>query len=127
MDESTKMFIAYGSLVLGIPLIAAKLLWCVPASITASVFTRVAGRLDVFMDALAEGFLSFLLSRQSFELLQLTVTWQVPLILILVTWLWNYLRPEGLRLFPSVLGIVAGIVLCPGGLVYPRLPLFDGR
>lgn len=126
MEESTKILIAYAALLFGIPLIGAKLLWCIPGAIAAPVFTRIAGRLDTFVDAIAEGFLSFLLTGQLFEQLQLSVVWQVPLLLILITSLWNYLWPEGLRSFASVLGIVAGIVLCPGGLVYPPIPLISG-
>ncbi|MHB8770779.1 MAG: hypothetical protein ACYC7J_07285 [Syntrophales bacterium] len=126
MEESTKLLFAYFSLLIGFPLIAAKALWCVPGALTAPVFTRIAGRLDMFVADIAEGFLSFLLARQIFEQLYLSVVWQVPLILILVTWFWNCSRPDGLRAFPSVLGIIAGIVLCPGGLVYPPILLLAG-
>jgi hypothetical protein len=123
MDESTRMIIAYASVLFGFPIIAAKVLWCVPGAIAALVLTRIAGQLDLFVDAIAEGFISFLLTRQIFELLKLPVVWAVPMILIMITSLWNYPKPEGFRAFPSVLGIISGILLYPGGLVYPSIPL----
>ncbi len=123
MEESTRMVIAYALLLAGLPMIAAKVLWCVPGAFAALVLKRIAGQLDLLVDAIAEGFISFLMTRQLFEHLQLSIVWQVPLILILVTLLWNYFRSEGVRAFPDVLGIIAGIVLCPGGLVYPPIPL----
>jgi hypothetical protein len=126
MEESTKILIAYASLLFGMPMMAAKLLWCVPGTITTPVFSRIAGRLDVFVDAIVEGFLSFLLTRQLFEMFHLSLVWQVPLILILVTWFWSSWRADGLRAFPSVLGIVVGIILCPGELENPLLPLLAG-
>jgi hypothetical protein len=123
MDESTRTIIAYASLLFGFPMIAAKVIWYVPSAIAAPVLTRIVGRLDLFADAIAEGFISFLLTRQLFEHLILPVVWEVPLILIMVTSLWNYSKPEGFRAFPSVFGIITGIFLYPGGLVYPAIPL----
>jgi hypothetical protein len=123
MDESTRTIIAYASLLFGFPMIAAKVMWFVPGAIAAPVLTRIVGRLDLFADEIAEGFISFLLTRQLFEHLILPVVWEVPLILIMVTSLWNYSKPEGFRAFPSVFGIIAGIFLYPGGLVYPSIPL----
>ena len=123
MDESTRTIIAYALLLLGFPMIAAKVIWFVPGAITALVLPRIAGQLDLFADEIAEGFLSFLLTRQIFEHLMLPVVWEVPLILILITSLWYYPKPDGFKAFPSVLGIVAGILLYPGELVYPSIPL----
>jgi hypothetical protein len=117
------MIIAYASLLFGFPMIVAKVMWFVPGAITALVLTRIAGRLDLFANAIVEGFISFLLTCQLFEHLELPVVWKVPLILIMVTSLWNYSKPEGFKGFPSVLGIIAGIFLYPGGLVYPSIPL----
>lgn len=123
MDESTRTIIAYASLLFGFPMIAAKVIWFVPGAIASLVFTRIAGRLDLFVDAIAEGFISFLLTRQIFEHLILTVVWEVPLILIMITSLWYYSKPEGFKALPSVLGIIIGILLYPGALVLPPIPL----
>jgi hypothetical protein len=123
MDESTRTIIAYGLLLVGFPMIAARIIWCVPGAIAALLLTRIAGRLDLFVDAIAEGFISFLLTRQIFENLMLPVVWEVPLILIMITSLWNYSKPEAFKAVPSVLGIIAAIVFYPGGLVYPSLDL----
>lgn len=123
MDESTRMVIAYASLLLGFPMVAAKAIWFVPGIITALVLPRIAGQLDLFADEIAEGFISFLLTRQIFEHLMLPVVWEVPLILIFMTSLWYYPKPDGFKALPSVLGIIAGIVLYPGGLVYMPIPL----
>jgi hypothetical protein len=121
MDESTKIIIAYASLLFGFPMIAAKVLWFVPGAIAALVLTRIAGRLDLFANAIAEGFISFLLTRQIFEHLALPIVWEVPTLLIIVTAFWYYPKPEGFRALPSVLGIITGILLYPGGLVYPQI------
>jgi hypothetical protein len=123
MDESTRTIIAYASLLLGFPMIAAKVIWFVPGIVAALVLPRIAGQLDLFANEIAEGFISFLLTRQIFEHLMLPVVWEVPLILILITSLWYYPKPDGFKAFPSVLGIVAGILLYPGELVYPSIPL----
>jgi len=123
MDEPSRTIIAYALLLVGFPMIAARALWCIPGAIAALVLTRIAGRLDLFVDEIAEGFLSFLLTRQIFELMTLPVVWEIPLILIMITSLWNYSKPEAFKAFPSVLGIMAGIVMYPGGLVYPALDL----
>jgi hypothetical protein len=126
MDESTRTIIAYAALFFGFPMIAAKVIWFVPGAVASLVLTRIAGRLDLFVDEIAEGFISFLLTRQIFERLILTVVWQVPLILIMITLLWHYSKPDGFRALPSVAGIIAGIVLCPGELVFPLIPLIAG-
>jgi hypothetical protein len=123
MDESTRTIIAYALLLFGFPMIAAKVIWFVPGTITAVALTQIAGRLDQFMNAIVEGFISFLLACQIFEHLKLPVVWAVPLILIMVTSLWNYSKPEGFKAFPAVLGIIAGIFLYPEGLVYPSINL----
>jgi hypothetical protein len=123
MDESARTIIAYASLLFGFPMIAAKVIWFVPGAIAALTLTRIIGRLDLFANAIAEGLISFLLTRQIFEHLSLPVVWEVPLILIMVTSLWNYSKPDGFRAFPSVFGIIAGILFYPGGLVYPSIPL----
>ena len=123
MDESTRTIIAYAALFFGFPMITARVIWFVPGAIASLVLTRIAGRLDLFVDEIAEGFISFLLTRQIFEHLTLTVAWEVPLILIMITALWHYAKPDGFKALPSVLGIVAGIVLCPGELVFPSIPL----
>lgn len=121
MDESTRIIVAYALLLFGFPMIAAKVIWFVPGAIAALVLTRIAGRLDLFANAIAEGFISFLLTRQIFEHLTLPVVWEVPLILIMITSLWYYSKPEGFRALPAVLGIITGILLYPGGLVYPPI------
>jgi hypothetical protein len=123
MDESTRTIIAYASLLFGFPMIAAKVIWFVPGGIAALLLARIVGRLDLFANEIFEGLISFLLARQLFENLQLPVVWEIPLILIMVTSLWNYSKPEGFRAFPSVLGIMTGIFLYPGALVYPSIPL----
>ena len=73
MDESTRTIIAYASLFLGFPMIAAKVIWFVPGAIAALVLPRIAGQLDLFANEIAEGFISFLLTRQLFEHLMLPV------------------------------------------------------
>ncbi|MBE0556012.1 MAG: hypothetical protein IH628_02160 [Proteobacteria bacterium] len=123
MDESTRIIIAYASLFLGFPMIAAKIIWFVPGAVAALVLNRIIGRLDLFASAIAEGFISFLLTRQIFEHLMLPVVWEVPLILILITSLWYYPKPEGFKALPSVFGIIVAILLYPGGLMYPAIPL----
>ncbi len=123
MDESTRTLIAYASLLFGFPMIAAKVIWFVPGAIASPVLSRIAGRLDLFVDEIAQGFISFLLTRQIFEHLILPVVWEVPLILIMITSLWYYSKPEGFKALPAVLGIIAGIFLFPGALVFPPIPL----
>jgi hypothetical protein len=123
MDESTRILIAYTLLLFGFPMIAARALWCLPGAVASLLLVRIAGRLDVLMNEIVEGIFSFLVARYLFESLQLTMPWQVPLILIFGASLWSYSRQDHFGALPTVLGILIGIALCPGALVLPSLPL----
>ena len=123
MDESTKILIAYTLLLFGFPMIAARVLWCLPGAVASLLLTRIAGRLDLLMNEIVEGMLSFLAARQLFESLQLSMAWQVPLILIFGASLWSYSRQDDFGAMPTVLGILIGIAFCPGALILPSLPL----
>jgi hypothetical protein len=123
MDEATRMIIAYAILLVGFPILVAKVIWCIPGAVASMILTHIAGRLDEFTNAAIEGFISFLLAYQLFQHLQLHVAWGIPFVLIVVTLFWSFIRPASCGVFPSVLGIVAGFFLYPKMLMYPPMNL----
>ena len=122
MDESTRTLIAYTLLLFGFPVIAARVLWCLPGAVASLLLTRLVGRLDLLVNEIAEGILSFLAARQLFESLQLTMAWQVPLILIFGASVWSYSRQDDFGALPIVLGILIGVAFCPEAMILPYLP-----
>lgn len=123
MDESTRMIIAYATLLVGFPMLAAKVIWWIPGAVASMILAQIAGRLDEFTNAAIEGFISFLLAGQLFDHLQLHVLWGIPLVLIVVTLFWSFIRPASCGAFPAVLGIIAGFFLYPRMLMYPPMNL----
>lgn len=118
MDETTRLMIAYATLLFGIPILAAKIVWFVPGTISAKVLAQIARRLDRFTDAAIEGFLSLLLACLVFEYLNLRVQWAVPVTLIIVNLTWNWINGESLYAWLSTAGIIAGFLLYPAVLPY---------
>jgi len=113
MDEATRMIVAYATLLLGLPILAAKIAWFVPGSISAVVLAQVSGRLDKFIDALVKGFISLLVACLVFEHLSIRIEWAVPIILTIVTSFWNWVNDGPFGALPSVAGIMIGYILYP--------------
>ena len=121
MDETTRMIIAYSILLLGLPILAAKITWFVPGSISAVVLVQISHRLDKFTDALVEGFISILFACLVFEHLNIQIAWAIPIILIIVTSLLNRVAEESFNALPSIVGIMVGFFLYPK--VFPSIHL----
>lgn len=113
MDETMRMMIAYGELVLGFPLLAAKIIWFVPGVILAKVFDRIARRSDHIVDGAIEGFIAIIMTCLVFDHFNIQLAWAVPLILIVVNSLWNWSRGEAFRAGSSIVGILGGFSLYP--------------
>ena len=118
MNETIRMIAAYAILFLGIPMLAAKIIWFVPGAISGKLLAQIAGRLDQFTDAIIEGFISLLLACMIFTYLTLPIVWQVPVILIIVISLWSLAKEETFKILPSIAGIIAGFFLYPEVLLY---------
>jgi hypothetical protein len=118
MDEATRTIIAYAALFMGLPVLAAKIVWFIPGAVAALLFSHIAEGFDTFMDAVIEGFISLTFACILFQHLNVPVVWKVPLILIIVSSLWRFTKPEIFSVFPSIAGIIAGFYL------YPRVWLF---
>ena len=121
MDEPTRTIVAYGTLLFGIPLLTAKILWFVPGAISAPVFSHIAHELDQFINTVIEGFIALLVACLVFQHFQLPIVWKVPIILIIVRSLWNAAGGRVWSIVPSILGIIAGFFL------YPKVMLFLAR
>jgi len=121
MDEATRTIIAYGTLLFGIPLLTAKVLWFIPGTLSAPLFSLIAQRLDQFINAIAEGFIALLVACLVFEHFQLPVAGKVPVTLIIVTSLWSRNDSGAWSALPSIIGIIAGFFL------YPKVMLFLAR
>lgn len=118
MDESTRIIIAYAELVLGFPLLVAKIIWFVPSVFFAKILGMIAGRMDEILDAAVEGFISILSACLVFDRLQLQTVWAVPVTLIVVNCLWGWAKGEDFRSWSAALGIVGGFWLYPGFLTH---------
>lgn len=121
MDESTRMIIAYGTLLFGIPLLTAKVLWFIPGVISAPVFSQIANQLDWFVNAVIEGFIALLVACLVFDHFNLPVVRQIPITLIVVTLLWSRSGSGAWSALPSILGIIVGF------LFYPKVMLFFAK
>ncbi len=118
MDESMRIIIAYAELVVGFPLLLAKIVWFVPSAILTGVLAKVACRMDQIVDAAIEGFIAILVACLVFDRLHLHAAWAVPLIMIVVQALWDWTKEEHFRALSSALGIVSGFLLYPAVLEY---------
>jgi hypothetical protein len=118
MDETTRMIIAYAALFMGLPVLAAKIVWFVPGAVAAVIFSHIAEGLDTFIDAAIEGFISLMFACLLFEHLNVPVVWKIPMIMIIVSSLWSFTKSEVFIVFPSIAGIIAGFFL------YPKVWLF---
>jgi hypothetical protein len=118
MDESTRIIIAYAELVLGFPLLVAKIIWFVPSVISAKALGMIAGRMDQILDAAVEGFISILSACLVFDHFQLQTVWAVPVTLIIINCLWGWFKEEDFRSWSAALGIISGFWLYPDFLTH---------
>jgi hypothetical protein len=110
MDETTKLIIAYATMLTGIPIIAAKMLWFVPGSISNRLLVHISRGLDEISDDAIAGFISLLLACLLFEHLGLKIVYKIPLILIVVNAVW---KKETYHVVSFMAGAIAGFVLYP--------------
>jgi hypothetical protein len=113
MDEATRMIIAYTLLLLGIPILAAKIIWFIPGVLSGKILMQIAYRLDQIADDAVEGFISLILACLVFEQMQLQVVSAVPIILIIVNSIWNWVKEEAFKAYPFMAGIVVGFFNYP--------------
>jgi hypothetical protein len=118
MDEATRTIIAYASLLLGLPLLAARILWYFPGAIVAIVLKPIVSGLDRCVDATVEGFVALFLACLLFDRLGLTVAWKIPAILTVASYFWGRTREGSLNALPSISGIFAGFILYPEAWLY---------
>jgi hypothetical protein len=123
MDEATRTIIAYAALLMGLPLLAARIVWFVPGVAAALILAPLIEGLDRFLSAVAEGFLALVFACLLFEHLGLEVAWKIPVILIIVHSLWSCTQSDTLNAFPSIVGIIAGFVFYPQALLFVSLKL----
>jgi hypothetical protein len=121
MDEKASMIIAYSTMLFGLPILAAKITWFVPGSILAVVLAQVSQRLDKFIDAVVEGFISLLFACLVFEHLNIQIASAVPITLIMVNLFWNGINEGFFNALPSMVGIIVGFLLYPK--VLPQIQL----
>ena len=113
MSETIKIAIAYGGLVCGAPLLAAKIIWFVPGTVLAKALGKIARPLDDIVGGAIEGLISILAACLMFSQLDVRITLAVPGIVIAVTLLWESGKEAAYRLKTSVIAIVAGYFLHP--------------
>lgn len=111
MEESTRIIIAYAELIIGIPLLFAKIVWLMPSIILAKVLSNVVQGMAQIVDAAVEGFIAIFLACLVFDRLNLQIASGVPIILIIVNSLWDWVKESAYRGWPSAVGIIAGFIL----------------
>ena len=118
MDESTRIIIAYAELIVGFPLLVAKIIWFVPSVILTKALGMIAERLDLIVDAIIEGMIAVLAACLVFDHFQLRTAWAVPVTLMIVNCLWNWAKEEAFRAWASALGIICGFLLYPNFMTH---------
>jgi hypothetical protein len=117
------MIMAYTIMGLGLPMVAAKIIWFVPGAISTRMLSQVALRLDEVTDAVIEGFLALQLATFAFDRMGIPIIWKVPLTLIVVTYLWNWVTDQGFKTGPAAVGIIIGFLSYPKVSLFLSLPL----
>jgi hypothetical protein len=117
------MIMAYTIVGMGLPMVAAKIIWFVPGAVSTRMLSQVALRLDQVTDAAIEGFLALQLAAIAFDQMGIQLIWKVPLTLIVATCLWNWVTDESFKTWPAAAGILIGFVSYPKVSLFLSLPL----
>jgi hypothetical protein len=117
MEESMRILIAYAELIIGVPLLFAKIFWFIPSVILAKVLSHVARGIDQILDAAVEGFIAIVFACVVFDQLSLQIASVVPIILIVVNSLWEWVKESSPKAWSSAVGIIAGFTLYRHGLL----------
>ena len=108
-----KTILAYGELIFGLPLLVATMIWFIPSLVIAKTIGKISDRLSDIIDAGMEGVLSSIFACVVFYWLGVKITWAIPIILVIVTSLWESARKESFRAWPAAVGIIIGFFLYP--------------
>ena len=112
MDEATKLIIAYATTLLGIPILAAKVLWYVPGGLSSRILDPISRQLDEIAYEACEGFLALVLACFLFDHLGLELVMKIPIILVMVHFVW---KGQFHQTVAFMLGAITGF------LYYPRV------
>ena len=111
MEESTRIIVAYALLIIGIPLLIARLIWFIPGVILNKAISNIVQGIDHILDAAVEGFIAILLACVVFDWLNLQIPAGVPIILFIISSLWGWAKGSAYKVWSSALGITAGFIL----------------
>lgn len=111
MEESTRLIVAYAILIIGIPLLIARLIWFIPGVILNKALSNIVQGMDQILDAAVEGFIAILLACVVFDWLKLQIAAGVPIILFIINSLWDWAKESAYKVWSSALGIIAGFIL----------------
>jgi hypothetical protein len=114
MDETIRMIIAYAELVIGIPLLIAKVIWLIPSIILTKFLIKVSQRRNELLSASMEGFIAILLACQIFSHYNLQIAWTIPVILIIVRSAWYWGQEKTFAAWASRISMIIGFLLYPG-------------
>lgn len=103
-----KSVIAYGGLIFGLPLLAATLIMFVPSLLFATTVGRSYPTAYKFTLYFIEGVISVLFAVIVFGWLDVPVSLFIPIILTIVSLMWNSARRETHLAFPATIGIAIG-------------------
>lgn len=109
-----KTTLAYGSLVLGLPLVAAWLASYQPNLLVEKIWSieKISGTYYM-AKSVVEGLIAILCAYLFFELLQLEITIWIPVLLCMVSTLWRLVQNEGFMVVFINIGVLIGYKLFP--------------
>jgi hypothetical protein len=103
-----RTIIAYGELVLGLPVLVATTIWFVPSLLLAKTIGNLSLILTDSLDAGIEGGISAIFACLVFYWLKVNISLAIPVILAVVTIMWISTRNEMHRALPATAGIIIG-------------------
>jgi hypothetical protein len=114
MDETIRMIIAYAELVIGIPLLIAKLIWLIPSLVLTKFLIKLSHRRNELLSASMEGFIAILLACQIFSHYNLQIAWTIPVVLIVIRSIWHWGEEWTFAAWVSRVSMIIGFLLYPG-------------
>lgn len=106
--------LAYGQIVIGLPILAAYLLWYIPNYLVEKIWSIENVSEYYYMAKTAiEGFLSVMVAYCFFDVVHVKITLWIPIALTVISSLWKLTQNEGFMIFFVNIGIAAGYKLFP--------------
>lgn len=109
-----KIFIAYGQIIVGVPLILAYCICYIPNYLIEKIWGDEKTSEYYYMaKTVIEGFLSVLAAYYLFKIIGVPISIWIPVTLTLISSLWRLSQNEGFMILFVNIGIIAGYKVFP--------------